>query len=250
MIPKKKFGETLLNSLKPFMDFIAAHPETIPIVTDALLALAGAFVLVKSVALISDVMALASAAIAGVGTAATVTTGAISTMAATAAIPITVVVAGAIADLYLLKKAADAVKGAFDDVSNAAQAAHNLGNDAQVIQLQKQAAAYRAIGAPVPASIINAIASLSGGRAAGGPISAGQAYLVGERGPEIVVPNQNSNVIPNNKLGMASTININVNAGALMGTDVEARKFANVIFEHLKDLAGSKNMSVSQMIGM
>lgn len=35
-----------------------------------------------------------------------------------------------------------------------------------------------------------------GGRAAGGPISAGSSYLVGEQGPELVVAGQNATVIP------------------------------------------------------
>lgn len=39
------------------------------------------------------------------------------------------------------------------------------------------------------------------GRATGGPISAGRAYMVGERGPELVVPNRNGHVIPNHALG-------------------------------------------------
>ena len=38
-------------------------------------------------------------------------------------------------------------------------------------------------------------------RALGGPISAGRPYLVGERGPELVVPNHSGRVIPNNQLG-------------------------------------------------
>lgn len=36
-----------------------------------------------------------------------------------------------------------------------------------------------------------------GARAAGGPVQGGQPYLVGEQGPEIVVPAQNGTVIPN-----------------------------------------------------
>lgn len=38
-------------------------------------------------------------------------------------------------------------------------------------------------------------------RAMGGPISAGRPYLVGERGPELVVPRHGGRVIPNNELG-------------------------------------------------
>ena len=34
-------------------------------------------------------------------------------------------------------------------------------------------------------------------RANGGPMSAGSPYIVGERGPELIVPNQAANVVPN-----------------------------------------------------
>ncbi len=38
-------------------------------------------------------------------------------------------------------------------------------------------------------------------RAKGGPIYAGQEVLVGEKGPEVIVPQENGTVIPNNQLG-------------------------------------------------
>jgi tape measure domain-containing protein len=45
---------------------------------------------------------------------------------------------------------------------------------------------------------LNAVGSIfGGGRANGGPITAGRAYLVGERGPEMIVPRTNGVVIPN-----------------------------------------------------
>ncbi len=48
-----------------------------------------------------------------------------------------------------------------------------------------------------------AIGALSGGtRADGGPVSAGQSYLVGERGPEIITPRQSGSVIPNEMMNM------------------------------------------------
>ena len=56
-------------------------------------------------------------------------------------------------------------------------------------------------------------------RAAGGPIVAGRAYVVGERGPELIVPNANGSVIPNNALrsynpGGGGTYNVTVNVSA------------------------------------
>jgi hypothetical protein len=42
---------------------------------------------------------------------------------------------------------------------------------------------------------------VSGAKAMGGPVTGGKAYLVGERGPEMVVPSRNAQVIPNNQMG-------------------------------------------------
>lgn len=41
------------------------------------------------------------------------------------------------------------------------------------------------------------IAGLAGARADGGPVTGGESYLVGERGPEIFQPNQSGTIIPN-----------------------------------------------------
>jgi len=38
-------------------------------------------------------------------------------------------------------------------------------------------------------------------RAAGGPVSAGRPYLVGEAGPELMIPRSSGSIVPNNKLG-------------------------------------------------
>jgi hypothetical protein len=52
---------------------------------------------------------------------------------------------------------------------------------------------------------------LTGGvhKAAGGPVSSGTSYIVGERGPELFTPSNNGFITPNNKLGGGSTIILN-----------------------------------------
>jgi hypothetical protein len=40
------------------------------------------------------------------------------------------------------------------------------------------------------------VAKLLGRRAAGGPVKAGMPYIVGEKRPEVFVPNQNGTIIP------------------------------------------------------
>lgn len=50
--------------------------------------------------------------------------------------------------------------------------------------------------------VLNAIGSeLFGGRAAGGSVTAGRSYLVGEQGPELFMPGQSGAIIPNGALG-------------------------------------------------
>ena len=53
---------------------------------------------------------------------------------------------------------------------------------------------------------ISAIGSFFGGfKATGGPVSAGKAYVVGERGPEIMVPGASGTVIPNHAIAAANS---------------------------------------------
>jgi hypothetical protein len=58
--------------------------------------------------------------------------------------------------------------------------------------------------------------SFGGFRADGGPVSAGRAYVVGERGPELMVPRGAGTVVPNGALGASYTWApvINVNGSA------------------------------------
>jgi hypothetical protein len=48
------------------------------------------------------------------------------------------------------------------------------------------------------------------GKAEGGSVGNKTPYIVGEKGPELFVPNTNGSIIPNNKLG-GQTVNITVN---------------------------------------
>ncbi len=55
-------------------------------------------------------------------------------------------------------------------------------------------------------------------RAAGGPITAGRAYLVGEKGPEIVVPRAAGTVLPNGVAASGATYVVNVQGDASENT--------------------------------
>lgn len=78
--------------------------------------------------------------------------------------------------------------------------------------------------------------------AEGGIVTRPTLAVIGEAGPEAVVPL--------NKGGrMGSPINITIQAGAFMGSDIEARKFAQTVLNHLRDVAGSKNMTLNELMG-
>jgi hypothetical protein len=58
-----------------------------------------------------------------------------------------------------------------------------------------------------------------GPRAGGGPVGAGTAYLVGEKGPELFVPNASGSIIPNQRIsagggGGGPTVNVNYHIAA------------------------------------
>ena len=69
-------------------------------------------------------------------------------------------------------------------------------------------------GNPITGTYIKGLEALNpfgGGRATGGPVSSGTSYIVGERGPELFVPNANGTIVPNGGGGRGNTINVTVN---------------------------------------
>ena len=73
------------------------------------------------------------------------------------------------------------------------------------------------VTAPLAKGISTAI--LAGFRAEGGPVGAGGAYVVGEKGPELFVPHSSGSIVPNGAMGSSSggtggvTVNYNIAAG-------------------------------------
>lgn len=62
--------------------------------------------------------------------------------------------------------------------------------------------------------------SISGARAAGGPVNAGLSYLVGEKGPEIFTPSNSGSITPNHMIGVGGAgqaININTSVQVTAG---------------------------------
>jgi methyl-accepting chemotaxis protein len=74
--------------------------------------------------------------------------------------------------------------------------------DAKTAQAEQDLAALtRTRNATINANIVArggaGYGALSGARASGGPVNAGEAYVVGEKGKEVFVPNEDGTIIPN-----------------------------------------------------
>jgi phage-related minor tail protein len=74
-------------------------------------------------------------------------------------------------------------------------------------------------------------------RARGGPVSAGSPYLVGERGPELMIPNRSGTIIPNDKLGGGTVVvnqTINISTGVQQTVRAEIRQLMPQIADSAK----------------
>jgi len=69
------------------------------------------------------------------------------------------------------------------------------------------------------------------GKANGGPVSTGKSYMVGERGPEMFVPNAGGRIVPNSDLGGSTNIVVNVDASgsSVEGDEQGGRELGRVI---------------------
>lgn len=114
-------------------------------------------------------------------------------------------------NLYLKE---DTKKTAQEMIVYLQQVAENL---RQVIALRAQAGMGSAGG------------GVSGARAHGGPVTAGEPYLVGERGPEIIIPNTNSYVVPNKDIGGGSQTIVNFNGPIQVRNDNDLRIVAKYV---------------------
>jgi hypothetical protein len=128
----------------------------------------------------------------------------------------------------------DEVKGISDTLSDAIVNGENLGDTfsamlkkmaADILSSNIQNLLTSAFSPQVGATsgsgnfLGSLFSGLFGGfRAAGGPVSSGKAYMVGEQGPEMIVPGASGTVIPNHNLSAANgnsqvggAISVNVN---------------------------------------
>ncbi|MCA0963278.1 hypothetical protein [Salipiger bermudensis] len=120
-----------------------------------------------------------------------------------------------------VQSGSQSVSGIFDDIGSAVSGAITQGQDfGEAMRGVFQRIASDFISSGVSDIFTSLFSGLSGGggfggilravfggfRAAGGPVSAGRAYVVGERGPEVMVPGSSGFVVPNHQIGGAAPV--------------------------------------------
>jgi tape measure domain-containing protein len=74
--------------------------------------------------------------------------------------------------------------------------------------------------------------SFGGFKANGGPVSSGQTYMVGERGPELFVPGRSGTIVANDKMGGGNTnvvVNVDAKGSSVEGDEQGANQLGRVI---------------------
>lgn len=89
------------------------------------------------------------------------------------------------------------------------------------------------------------------GLAAGGPVEAGKAYMVGEKGPELFVPPGSGKIVPNDKLGNKNSGPVNAPVNNTYNTyninALDAKSVAQMFAENRKAIFGANKMAEREM---
>jgi uncharacterized membrane-anchored protein YhcB (DUF1043 family) len=116
----------------------------------------------------------------------------------------------------IAKSAGDIISSGFEDAIFSGQ---KLGEVIKAIGMDLMRMVFQqTVTAPLAKGISTAI--LAGFRANGGPVTGGSAYVVGERGPELFIPNGSGSIVSNSNMnqgGRSSGASINVNYNIAAG---------------------------------
>jgi phage-related minor tail protein len=77
-----------------------------------------------------------------------------------------------------------------------------------------------------------AMLNFGGFKAKGGPVSSGQTYMVGERGPELFVPGRSGTIVANDKMGgggVSVVVNVDAKGSSVEGNEQGANQLGRVI---------------------
>lgn len=227
---QEKVGGLIATGLTPLLNLLNQHPLVLQGVTLAVGGLTLAFVALKiNAILLGPQINMVSGAMTWLATTTGIAKGSILALTT---VSLAVWGAGIVYSVYRITNALKEATNAQNDLQNALASA-DVSNDQAIRKLQQVAAAARAAGDTAKAaSAANAIRSMTA-RAEGGPVTANSPYLVGEKGPELYIPNTSGTVIPSDKTQnmLGGNVSLNVNIGLYAGSEMEKRKVAKMLMQ-------------------
>ncbi|MEF2550004.1 tape measure protein [Aurantimonas sp. A2-1-M11] len=145
----------------------------------------------------------------------------------------------------------DITGGFISDLRNGASAADALSNALSKVADKLLDIALNSLfssggGGGFGGGIGGIISSIFGGfRASGGPVSSGKAYVVGERGPELMVPSSAGTVIPNGAMGGGGGRNVHVTVGVDVDKSGNLTPFVTSISDQRAQIRSQQAMQQS-----
>jgi hypothetical protein len=139
--------------------------------------------------------------------------------------------------LHSMKRASDGMADAFVDFATTGKSSFSEMTSAILADMARMIIQMQVLN-----PLLNGIFGGAGGagataiegvRAAGGPVSAGTTYLVGEKGPELFTPSRSGAIVPNNQLSAAGPVNISFSVSAL-----DSKDFAAQMAQHRRLMVG------------
>jgi len=120
-----------------------------------------------------------------------------------------------------------------------------------LLKIELKAQATKLLGPLGGGNILSSIFSLFSGRAAGGPVSANTPYVVGEKGPELFMPNTAGKIIPNGGSvgGGAGAVNAPITNNFITNNinALDSKSVAQLFAENRKTLLGTVEMARKEL---
>jgi lambda family phage tail tape measure protein len=95
-----------------------------------------------------------------------------------------------------------------------------------------------------------AAGALGGARAEGGPVTRGDTFLVGEKGPELFTPSQNGSIIPNHQMGAVAAPQNNITVVNVMDPSMVSQALNDPQNQQLiVNIIGNNRSAVNRRLG-
>lgn len=120
-----------------------------------------------------------------------------------------------------------AIKGLIKGTQTLSQALSNVLN--KISDMLLDAGINMMLSGAFGGSSIGKFLGFGGKRAAGGPVSGGKSYVVGEKGPEVFVPGRSGTIVPNGAGGVNVSVNVDASGTSAEGDSDTSKELGTML---------------------